>query len=100
MPPIAHHEGTEGEQLYSSFITLTSPLDRVGWLTPNAGYLTPSNDPVHAVQEARWALGPVWKISLPSGFDPRTVQRPAPTKWPQFLKRNTIPYSYGEPTVF
>ena len=33
---------------------------------------TPGKDPV---QEAEWAPGPVqvWKISLPSGFDPRTV---------------------------
>ena len=34
-------------------------------------------DPVPTVQEAEWALGPVWtggKISSPPGFDPRAVQ--------------------------
>jgi hypothetical protein len=40
-------------------------------------YLPPGKDPVPIVQEAGWALGPVWKGAAtlaPPGFDPRTVQ--------------------------
>jgi hypothetical protein len=39
---------------------------------------TPGKDPVPIVQEAEWALGPVWtgaeNLAPPPGFDPRTVQ--------------------------
>jgi len=39
--------------------------------------LPPRKDPVHIVQEAGWAAGPVWTGAenlAPQGFDPRTVQ--------------------------
>jgi hypothetical protein len=61
-------------QLYSF---LTSALEGGGWSSPRPGRFTPGKDPVPIVQEAGWAPGPVWtwrKISLPQGFDPRTVQ--------------------------
>ena len=51
----------------------------MGWIfnaTPQPLYLW-QRDPVPTVQEAGWTLRPVWsvqKISLPPGFDPRTVQ--------------------------
>ena len=37
----------------------------------------PRKDPVPIIQEAGWALGPVWTGAenlAPSGFDPRTIQ--------------------------
>jgi hypothetical protein len=51
---------------------------RKGWgvsSTPRP-YFTPGKDPVPIVQEAGWALGPVWTGGnlAPLGFDPRTVQ--------------------------
>ena len=39
---------------------------------------TPGKDPVSVVQEAGWALGPVWtgaeNLAPPPGFDLRTVE--------------------------
>jgi hypothetical protein len=37
--------------------SLTSALDRGGWLTSRSGRFTPGNDPVHTVQEAGLASG-------------------------------------------
>jgi len=40
-------------------------------------HLTPGKDPVHIVQEAGWASGPLWTGAenlAQLGFDPRTVQ--------------------------
>ena len=45
------HEGPNGEQRYSSTLSLTSALDRVEW-SPRPGPLTPGKDPVPNVQEA------------------------------------------------
>jgi hypothetical protein len=33
---------------------------RDGWSTPRPGRFTPGKDPVPILQEAGWALGPVW----------------------------------------
>ena len=52
-------------------------LDGGGRSTPRFGRLTPGKDPVPIVQEAGWALGPVWtggKSRPPPEFDPQTVQ--------------------------
>ena len=63
---------------------------------------TPLKDPVPIVQEAGWAPGPVWKISSPPGFDPRTVQPVAsrytdyatlPTYSSCAAQKNKFPYS-------
>ena len=35
---------------------------------------TPGKDPVPIVQEAGWASEPVWIVSPPPEFDPRTFQ--------------------------
>ena len=35
-------------------------LDGGGWSAPRPGRFTPAKDPVHIVQEAGWAPGPVW----------------------------------------
>jgi hypothetical protein len=49
---------------------------RRGWrvgVTPRPLF-NPAKEPVPNVQEERWTPGPVRKISLLPGFDPRTVQ--------------------------
>jgi hypothetical protein len=61
-------------QLYSF---VTSALVEDGWSASRPGSFTPGKDLVPIVQEAGWApgwSGRVRKISLPPGFDPRTVQ--------------------------
>jgi hypothetical protein len=42
--PRTGHEDTEGEQRYSSTLSLTSVLDDGGWSTPRPGRFTPGND--------------------------------------------------------
>ena len=56
--PGTGHEGPEGEQIYSSTLSLTLTLDGGGWSAPRPGRFTPGKDPVPIVQEARWATGP------------------------------------------
>jgi hypothetical protein len=58
--PITGYEGTEGEERYSSTLSLTSALDGGGWSTPRPGRFIPGNDLVPIVQEAGWAPGQVW----------------------------------------
>jgi len=41
-------------------MSLTSGLDVGGCSTPRPGRFTPEKDPVHIVQKAGWAPGPVW----------------------------------------
>jgi hypothetical protein len=60
--PRTGHEGSEGEQKYSSTVSLTSALDGGGWWTPRPGRFTPGNDPVPIVQEAGWATVQVWTV--------------------------------------
>lgn len=47
--PITCHEDTDGEQSYSSALSITSALDGVGWLMPHLCYFTPGNGPVAIV---------------------------------------------------
>jgi hypothetical protein len=42
--PITCHEGTEEKQRYSSTLSLTSVLDRGGWLIPCPSHFNPVND--------------------------------------------------------
>jgi hypothetical protein len=75
--PRTGHEGPERKKRYSSTLSLTSALDEGGWSTPRPGHFTPGKDPVPLVQEAGWALGPVWTGAenlAPPGFDPWPVQ--------------------------
>jgi hypothetical protein len=68
--------------MYSSTLSLTSVLDRGGWLTPRTGRFTHGKDPLPIVQEAEWAPGPVWtgeEILAPSGI--RSRDRPARSEW-------------------
>jgi hypothetical protein len=50
---------------------MTSALEVDGWSAPRPGRFTPGKDPVRIVQEAGWALGPVWtcaKNLAPTGI--------------------------------
>ena len=47
-------------------------LERGGCPAPCTGSCIPPKDPIHIVQETRWAL-----LSLPMRSDPRTIQRTA-----------------------
>jgi len=42
-------EGPEGENRYSSTLSLTSALDRGGWSTPCPSHFNPGKDPVPIV---------------------------------------------------
>jgi len=53
--PITCHEGTDGEQKYSYFISLTSALAEGEKLRQRHSNFTPRNDPVPSVNEAGWA---------------------------------------------
>jgi len=46
---VTGHEGPEGEQRYSSTLSLTSALDEGGWSTPRPGRFTPGKHPVPIV---------------------------------------------------
>jgi len=44
--PMKGHEGPEGEERYSSTLSLTSAVNEGGWSTPRPGRSTPEKDPV------------------------------------------------------
>ena len=78
--PRTGHEGPEGEQMYSSTLSLTSALDEGGWSTLRPGRFTP---PLPPGKETRYTLcwvgrraglGRCGKSRPPPGFDPRIVQ--------------------------
>ena len=76
--PITSHEGPEGEYRYRSTFSLTSALDRNGWLTSLPGRFTCRNETrcpfYRRLGGPQGRSGRVRKISSPQGFDPRTVQ--------------------------
>jgi hypothetical protein len=49
-----------GESKYNCTLSLTSALDGCGSSMPRPGHFTPGNGTAHIVQEAEWALEPVW----------------------------------------
>ena len=60
--------------MYSSTLSLTMALHGVCCQRHAPATVPPGYDPVPVVQEAGWALGPIWtgtKISPPPGFDSR-----------------------------
>jgi hypothetical protein len=71
--PVACHEGTEGEFMYSSIISLTSALDWGGCLAPRSGLFT-TKKTRYPLYRSGWAPEPIWKISPPPGIDPRSAQ--------------------------
>ena len=86
---IFFYEGQEGEQSYSSILSLTSALHLDEWSTSRPRSFTLGNGPVPIVKEARWAPGPVWTNAeniAPIGIrspqrvaKPTTLSRPAKT---------------------
>ena len=87
--PRTGHGGPEGEQRYSFTLSLTSAVDRGGWLSLHPGRFTPWNDRVPTVRDGGWAPGSVWTGAenlalLPDSIPgPSTPQRVAiPTELP------------------
>jgi hypothetical protein len=75
--PRTGHEGPEGEQRYSSTLSLTWVLDGRGWSMPRPSHFIPRKDPVPLYRRLvgpQSRSGHVRKISSPPGFDPQTVQ--------------------------
>lgn len=69
--PITCHEGTEKEQKYSSALSSTSVLERVGWLMLCPICFTPQNYPLPMAQKDGLAQGQsarVWKSHPAWGF--------------------------------
>jgi hypothetical protein len=75
---VTYQAGTEQRQKYSSTLSLTSALDRVGCLVPRLGRSTTGKEtryPLYRwLSEPRGRSGRVRKILSPPGFDPPTVQ--------------------------
>jgi len=76
--PITGHKGPEGEQRYSSTISLTSSLDGMGCQCHTLATLPPPGKTQYPfyrrLDGPQGRSGRVLKISPPPGFDPRTVQ--------------------------
>jgi hypothetical protein len=75
--PKTGHEGPEVEYRYSSTLSLTSALDGVGGQRHALNTLPPGKTwyPLYRrLGEPQGRSGRVWKISLPPGFNPQTVQ--------------------------
>jgi hypothetical protein len=75
--PSRDHEGPEGEQRYSSILSLTSALDGVGGQCHAPAVLPPAKTryPLYRrLDEPQGRSGWVRKISPPQGFDPPNVQ--------------------------
>jgi hypothetical protein len=69
------HEGAQAEYNYNSTLSLISALDGGVRLTPHSGNFTHGNDPVPIVLRGpQGRSGQARKISLPPGFDSRTVR--------------------------
>jgi hypothetical protein len=74
--PIRGYEEPEGEQRYSSTLSLALALDGGGWSTPL--FYPRARNLVPILQETEWASGPVWTRTenfAPPGV--RTPDRPA-----------------------
>jgi hypothetical protein len=75
--PETGHEGPEGEEKYSSTLSLTSVLDGMGSQRQAPANLTPGKTryPLYRRQGGvQGRSGLMWKISPPLRFGPRTVQ--------------------------
>jgi hypothetical protein len=80
-------EGPEGEQRYSSTLSLTSALDGGRWSTPRPSRFTPAKENQYPLYRSlggpQGRFGRVRKISPRPGFDPRTV-RPAASRYTDY----------------
>jgi hypothetical protein len=57
--PRTHYEDPQGEYRYSSTLSLTSAIQRGGWLMPPVAALAPEGGPVPMVQKAGWVPVPM-----------------------------------------
>jgi hypothetical protein len=76
--PTTGHEGPEGEESYSSTLSLTLALDGGGWPAPRPDHFTPGKETRYPLYRRLggpqgWSR-PVLKISPPPGFNPWTIQ--------------------------
>jgi hypothetical protein len=62
--PRTGNKGPEGQQRYSSSLSLILALDGGEWSIPCPCHFTPGKDLVPTVQQAGWAKGLVWKGNL------------------------------------
>jgi hypothetical protein len=107
--PRTSNEGSEGEQKYSSTLSLTSALDGgVGSQRHTPAALPPGKETLYPLYRRlsgpQGRYGRVRKISPPPGFDPRTLQPVASryTDWaiPSHIQRNhTNTKCYSHRTV-
>ena len=58
--PRTGYEVPEGEERYSSTLSLASTLEGGGWSTPHSSCCIPGIDPVPIVQKTGWGPGWVW----------------------------------------
>ena len=75
--PRTRHEGPDGEERYSSTISLTSALDGHGWLTPRPGRFTLGKEIRYPLYRRpcrpQGLSGRVRKVTPPPGYDPLTI---------------------------
>jgi hypothetical protein len=91
--PRTGYEDSEGEQIYSSALPLTSALGG-GGSTPRPGCFTPGKDPVPTVKEAGWTPRPVWTGA--ENFAPTGIRsRDRPTSSESIYRLN-YPGPYGQ----
>ena len=76
--PRTGHEGPEGEQMYSSTLSLTLTLDGAEWSTPCPGHLIPQASPgTHCIGGwvgSRVSLNRCGKSRPSPGFDSLIIQ--------------------------
>jgi len=69
------HEGPDGEQRYSSTLSITSALYGGGWSMPHPGRFTPKKKTQYPLYRslggAQGQPGRVWKIPPPVEYDPQ-----------------------------
>ena len=89
--PMMYHEGPEGEQRYSSTLSLASAPDDGARLTPRSGSFNPrmTRYPVHRRLGGPQGRSGRVQISSPPKFNTRTVQAIA-----------TIPTTLSRPTIY
>jgi hypothetical protein len=91
--PITGHEGPQGEQRYSSTLSLSSALHWGGWSTPRPGRFTPGKETRYPLYRRlggpKGQSGWLQKISPPPGTDPQTFQPVA-----SFIKSSLVFYNH------
>jgi hypothetical protein len=86
--PRTDHVGPEGEQRYSTTLSLPSALDGGGWSTLRPGRFTPGKETRYPLYRRlggpQGRSGRVRKVSPPPGFDPQTLQ-PVASRYTDYI---------------